>query len=724
MEECAMICSAFLRTAAACTLAWAISSSPALADSAASVHLTDLPGNWFRNDVSGTPVTVISPGDRVDFKINNCCTSTRHTVTLLVKPEGSAISLDQDQSQMGTLSLEFDVPGVYVLVCKIHPYMTAVVAVTDQNGNIPDVTAGQLPFIGHLGVNALPAPTVLSVITTVAPTDADKLAKWDILGPADEFRPAIPGVGEVWINSQFERVPGQLDVNDVEKPGTITVLDANTFTIEREINGLGADGMWNNPHNMWGNFALDTIYNSNWFGKWINKIDRVSGQILNSITVGEAPTHIITIPTPGSNRLGDLTVPLSADKDMAIVEDAPSGLQKIDEDPTGSGRNNPHGHWLTCGLGDRAIVPNVFLGLGFAGSVSIIDSDTGEILQEFVHNANDPLASALLMPIAAGNCHVEGVQMAYVANVVTGTVTVINVDAGTLVKNIPVTFAPDGQTGLNLLHTLQVPIQTPVSPDERWVVTAVLSLTTVDRPPTGAADHVAVIDTHTNEVVKFLPAQAGAHGVNWGAKLGGGYYAYVSNQHANVMTIVDPDPNFDGNGSDAAVVGRIVLSNGSAGAGVTDGTGGQGIKPLPITHDGWIQHTVALSGTGALSAEVESWIAALTDFQRNPVHDHQTGTEITSGGATELRLETSPNPFAESTALSFSIPRDANVTLEIWNLEGRRVRTVVDRTYEAGRWTVSWDGRNEEQAQVPSGVYLARLQAGGYTSVQKLNVLR
>ena len=716
--------SKYLRTATAFIVAFVLFPSATFAGATAIVHLTDAPGNWFRGDASGTPVTVISPGDRVDFKINNCCTSTRHTVTLLVKPEASAISLDQDQSQMGTLSLEFDVPGVYVLVCKIHPYMTAVVAVTDGQGNIPDVTAGQLPFIGHLGVNALPAATVLSVITTVAPTDADKLAKWDIFGPGDEFRPAIPGVGEVWINSQFERVPGQLDVNDVEKPGTITVVDANTFTIEREINGLGADGMWNNPHNMWANFALDVIYNSNWFGKWINKIQRVSGQITESITVGEAPTHIITIPTPGSDRLGALTIPLSADKDMAIVEDAPSGLQKIDEDPTGSGRNNPHGHWLTCGLGDRAIVPNVFLGLGFAGSVSIIDSDTGEILQEFVHDANDPLASALLMPIAAGNCHLEGVQMAYVANVVTGMVTVIDVDAGELVANIPVTFAPDGQTGLNLLHTLQVPIQTPVSPDERWVATAVLSLTTVDRPPTGAADHIAIIDTHTNQVVKFLPAPAGSHGVNWGAKLGGGYYAYVTSQHANVMTIVDPDPNFDDNGSDAAVVGRIVLSNGSAEAGVTDGTGGQGIKPLPITHDGWIQHTVTLSGTGALSAEVESWIAALTDFQRNPVHDDGTGAVLDHGAAPALRLEISPNPFAESTALAFSLPRDETVTLEIWNLEGRRVRTVVDRAYQAGRWTVSWDGTNEERTKVPSGIYLARLEAGGFTSVQKLNVLR
>jgi hypothetical protein len=44
-------------------------------------------------------------------------------------------------------------------------------------------------------------------------------------------------------------------------------------------------------------------------------------------------------------------------------------------------------------------------------------------------------------------------------------------------------------------------------------------------------------------VVAFVPTPAGMHGVNWGAKLGGGYYAYVTNQHANVLTIIDADPN-------------------------------------------------------------------------------------------------------------------------------------------------------------------------------------
>ncbi len=593
---------------------------PARADTVDTLHLTDEPGNWFRSANTGTPFTVVSPGDRVDFRIGNCCTNTRHTVTLLIRPEASTISMDQDSSQNGQLSLTFDAPGVYVFVCKIHPYMTAVVGVRGADGTVPPVTAGSLPFIGHLGVNSLPATTVLGVITTVAATEAEKLAKWQILPQSAQVVPPVPGVGEIWINTQFERVPGQTDDHDVEKPGTITVVDAATFAVEREIDGRSTGGRWNNPHNLWASFDLATVYNTNWFGKWLNKLDRASGSILGSITVGEAPTHVITIPIPGSQR-GWLTVPLSAEHDIVKIRDDASGFHVVDSDPTGTGRNHPHGHWITCGDGARTVVPNVFKGIGVAGSISIVDTASGSVLREFDADPADPIASAILMPLAVGECHVNGVHTAYVANAVSGFVTVVDVDALRLVMNIPVTLAPDGVSGLDLLHTLQVPIQTPVSPDERWVATAVLSLTTVPRAATGSADHVALIDTRTNSVVKYLATPAGSHGINWGAKLGGGYYAYVTNQFANALSVIDPDPNGDGNGADAAVVGTIVLSNGSIGAGVTDGVGGQGIKPLPLTHDGWIQPTVALSGTGQLSSEVEGWIALLTPEQRDP-HGH------------------------------------------------------------------------------------------------------
>jgi YVTN family beta-propeller protein len=693
-----------------------IATGAVLADEVDTFNLTDEPGNWFKSENTGTPVTIINRNQRVDFKINDCCTNTRHTVTLLSKPVNSTVTMDQDSSQMGSLSVTFDRAGVYVFVCKVHPYMTAVVAVRDANGNIPPVTAAQLPFIGHLGVNSLPAETVLSVMTTVAPTDADKVAKWDILGPEAQQIPSVPGVGEVWINTQFERVPGQVDNNGTEKPGTITVLDAATFAIEREINGLTADGMWNNPHNMWADFGLDTVYNSNWFGKWINKIDRETGAILDSTAVGEAPTHIITIPTETSNQLGWLTIPLSADDDLVKVRDGSGGLDVVDGDHTGVGKTHPHGHWLTCGTGERVIVPNVFKGIGFAGSISIMDTISGNVIREFNHDANDPLRSALLMPIAAGECHVDGVSTAYVANLVSGFVTVINVDTAELITNIPVTTTPDGQLGQNILHTLQGPIQTPVSPDEKWVATAVISLTNVPHQPTNSPDHVALIDTSTNQVVKFIATPAGTHGVNWGAKLGGGYYAYVTNQHANVLTIIDPDPNGDGNGADGAVVGTILLDNNSTGAGATDGTGGQGIKPLPMTHDGWIQKTVTLAQEGATSEEVADWIDLLTPDQRDPSH-HGEVTLTNASVVTGRRLAGGLAQLLESDNETMRIEAVQFANAQQLELRVRGTADDVD--------AVHLNFLVESRLSTPGGSLILRLrnwETGGFETIGQFNI--
>jgi hypothetical protein len=492
------------------------------------------------------------------------------------------------------------------------------VAVEDGQGNVPPVTAEQLPFIGHLGAASLPAGAVLGVLATVAPTDADKQAKWDIRSPADARRPAVPGVGEVWVDSQFERVAGQTDERGVPKPGTITVVDANSWGVEREVTGLDpqARGRWNNPHNMWADTLNRIVYNGHWFGRWHNKIARANGDVLTTVDVGDAPTHTVTNP----ERPALSTLPLSARDIFRTIEDPGGNVEQkiVDSDPSGAGRNHPHAQWTTSD-GRLTVFPNVFKGLGVAGSIGVVETGSNRIVREF-------RAPEITMPVATGIQGVSQGNKAYVANIVSGQVTVIALNTMRVLKHIPVTLTPDCQSGsqFDVFDTLQVPIQTPVSPpDGRFVATAVLSLTTVARPCTGSPDHVAVIDTRTDEVVRFIgiPARGGtangAHGVNFGMKAGGGYYAHVASQFSNMLTVLDLDPNGDNSASDATVAGRVLLANGQpGGTRVTDGVGGQGVKPLPTPYDGWIQDTVAAQARA--DPEVRGWIDALTPCQRDP----------------------------------------------------------------------------------------------------------
>jgi YVTN family beta-propeller protein len=586
------------------------------------MDLTDEPGNWFRSQRTGSPLSVVPVGGRVDFVAGHL-TNTRHTATLVNKPPASRLVVDQDDAKSGGIvSAEFDVPGVYLFLCKVHPYMTGVVGVTDAAGNIPPVTAQQLPFIGHLGAASLPATTVLAVLPAVAPTDAEKAQKWDLgLTTPPPFKPTTPGVGEVWIDTQFESVPNQIDDRGVRKPGTISVVDAATWNVEREVDGLDPQARfrWNNPHNMWADTLLRTVYNGHWFGRWHNKIARATGDVLTTLEVGQAPTHTVTNPNEASPHFERLTLPLSADQIFRELEDPGFGVLQtiVDSDPTGVGKNHPHAQWVTSD-GGKDVFPNVFKGFGTQGSVSIVREPGHEIVREFQ-------TPAMQMPVATGIQPVSRGNKAYVANIVSGQVSVIDLNTNSHVKDIPVTLTPSCQSGsqFNVFDTLQVPIQLPVSPDGRFVGVAVLSLTTVARPCTGSSDHVAIIDTATDTVVKFLgvPTETGrangAHGANYGAKLGGGYYLHVASQFSNKLTVVDLDPNGDGSASDAVVAGRVLLANGvPGGPRMTDGAGGQGIKPLPNVYDGWVQDTVAR--TAQTDPEVQGWIAQLTPCQKNP----------------------------------------------------------------------------------------------------------
>ena len=157
----------------------------------------------------------------------------------------------------------------------------------------------------------------------------------------------------------------------------------------------------------------------------------------------------------------------------------------------------------------------------------------------------------------------------------------------------------DPVSGVTFVGAL--PIQTPVSPNGRNMVTA--------NTLTGT---ITIVDPIMDTVVAMLPCDPGCHGVQYGAKQDGGYYAYVSSKFSNSLIVVDPDPNGDGNPVDATIAGRILLT--SVGTTATDdaitgnrGMGGQGILTIPVVYNGWVQNLPQI------------WKDQLTPAQRNPI---------------------------------------------------------------------------------------------------------
>ena len=94
--------------------------------------------------------------------------------------------------------------------------------------------------------------------------------------------------------------------------------------------------------------------------------------------------------------------------------------------------------------------------------------------------------------------------------------------------------------------------------------------------------------------------------------------------------------------------------------------------------------------------------------------------------ATEFVLEpNSPNPFNPKTTLRYALPRPAHVRLEIYDVQGRCIRTLVDRQQGGpGEYAVEWDGRTDVGTRVSSGVYFYRLEAGDYRKTRRMTLVK
>ncbi len=110
-------------------------------------------------------------------------------------------------------------------------------------------------------------------------------------------------------------------------------------------------------------------------------------------------------------------------------------------------------------------------------------------------------------------------------------------------------------------------------------------------------------------------------------------------------------------------------------------------------------------------------VFALFEFRRIV---NSAGNNFSSTPVLRFELRQNyPNPFNPATTISYGITNESYVRLTIHDLLGRTVATLVNGTKHAGNYSVKWDG-----SQLPSGIYLYRMEAGGYSETKKLVLVR
>jgi len=623
---------------------------------AVTFQATDNPGSWFEcsntgksssigcvpQSVAGTgekSLAVIAPNEKIAFS-STAQAATLHTAVSLIYPTGAKnmpFDVDLLPPSLGGSGSPFVVslndPGIYVFFCDIHPYMFATVIVDDpktkeldlgKTVSLPSVTAGginALPTASDLALRLVHAFFVITNPNNWQNYPSTGTASWNPSYPpvpvlaydangnpvsvpdlnafmhgyfgepktlSAPTPPSTPGVGQVWVDTQLEETAGKT------KPGTATAVDANNFKVVRKV-ALPSINM-NNPHNMWTDRDQKVIYQTQWFDNRVTVFDRTSGELIKDVVVGPDPAHVMT-------RVNNDKVHVSLNGENSVVELEPR-LAAIDRNiPLGSPTESthPHAHWMSSN-GQMMVTPN---------------ADTGD--STLYNFPTDSIASRTAtghLPIATGM--MPDSSKYYVANFLDSSVSVIGIDnvSGTpsahLIKNINLLANYDPISGAVTGPIGGLPIQTPVSPNGKYAIGANTLTATI-----------TVVDTNTDKLVASLPCDAGCHGVQFGAKQGGGYYAYVSSKFSNRMIVVDPDPNHDGNASDAAIAGSILLTTANASpqfksdAAITAyaGMGGQGILPIPLVYNGWVQNLP------------ESWKEKLSNDQLNPLENNKNNSD-------------------------------------------------------------------------------------------------
>lgn len=82
-----------------------------------------------------------------------------------------------------------------------------------------------------------------------------------------------------------------------------------------------------------------------------------------------------------------------------------------------------------------------------------------------------------------------------------------------------------------------------------------------------------------------------------------------------------------------------------------------------------------------------------------------------------------PNPFSAATTIRFDLPRGGNVKLEVFDLQGRLVKTLANRPYEAGTFSIAWAHTSDSGQPMRPGIYMYRMIAGGFRAQEKMLLL-
>ncbi len=435
-----------------------------------------------------------------------------------------------------------------------------------------------------------------------------------------QHNPMIKGIGEIWVDTQFELT----EKKGPNFPGTMTVVSARSWEVKRKV-ALPEQKM-NNGHNFWPSHDQNEIYQTEWQGNSLYVINRHNGKLMQELDLVNGPevtrkgiachdpAHVMT-------RVDTQQVHTGCNGDDGVLElnRLPNGHLEVNrlismQNPTNpTKQTQPHAHWMGFD-GKHMVTPNS--NSADSTMYEFTGLTTGQVLSK---NETGAVSIASGMMPDSSKYYVTN-YLGHSISVMNGPLPLTNYSGtgglkgagpyapGEKIKDINLLQGYDPVQGCTENSPVQCvdgliggfPVQIPVSPDGKFAITG-----------NTFGGTISIVDTATDTLVKLIPCDPGCHGVNFGAKKHGGYYAYITPKFANRLIVLDYDPNNDGKVDDAVIAGGVVLANDPVCSDDkivgNSGQGAQGVMPVPNVYNGWVQELPV------------GYKAQLTPEQRNPI---------------------------------------------------------------------------------------------------------
>jgi uncharacterized protein YoaH (UPF0181 family) len=128
---------------------------------------------------------------------------------------------------------------------------------------------------------------------------------------------------------------------------------------------------------------------------------------------------------------------------------------------------------------------------------------------------------------------------------------------------------------------------------------------------------------------------------------------------------------------------------------------------------------------GATREEIRATVAEMLEgYGIKLPKDSEGSSSETAPVEPYIQTQNFPNPFNPQTEIAYSLPGDCYVKLTIYNIQGQKVKQLVDEYQSAGTKKVVWDGCDESGEEVASGIYFYRIEAGPNTETNRMALLK